>query len=659
MGANMWADNETSQDLLGFRVHADLIRSVITNPNLLPVTLGIFGDWGSGKTSIMKMLEHDLNPDNYSEGSPERDKYEKIAVLYVNGWLFEGYDDAKSALLSSILLQLGEHKRFGPKVKERVAHLLKSVNWMRVAKFGVKEIGLPALAAYVTGGASLVPSLANLGKNVLKTLVPTQDKEGEDEHKGSEKAANPETDWEGLIREDKSEASAMDVRTFRSDFEKLLKDTNIESLVVLIDDLDRCSNERIIENLEAIKLFLNVERTAFIVGADPRIVRHAIEVRYAQMKFKDENSSEAEERLVTDYLEKLIQVPYRLPKLSPAEVETYMVLLFCSRDIDDEALLERVYKACDNQRTANRYSVFGYAAVKEALGEAQIPTTLSESLTLSSNIAPLITEGLKGNPRQVKRFLNAFFLRKELAKVARLNSIRDDVLVKLMVLEYGHPKQFLDLYEWQSKQEGRAEQIELLESHLAKSGGSSDREEQPQNIDAQWLTPFMRRWLVMEPLLGEIDLRDYYWVARDKLSTTLSGLSMVPPLVRTMLEDLISANPGRMSRAFSEVPKLNPEELAILLDLINKHIARKPDQKVGYDALRGLIERDIAASAEILRRSLSEVPPDAIPPAVGNDLIALLKTKPELVGRFESVMTQLKSTDTRIGRALSASQKRG
>lgn len=66
------------------------------------------------------------------------------------------------------------------------------------------------------------------------------------------------------------------MRTFREKFASLLEDSNIESHVVLIDDLDRCSPERIIENLEAIKLFLNVDRTAFVIGAGPRIVRHAI-----------------------------------------------------------------------------------------------------------------------------------------------------------------------------------------------------------------------------------------------------------------------------------------------------------------------------------------------------------------------------------------------
>ena len=46
-------------------------------------------------------------------------------MLYFNGWLFEGYDDAKAALLSSILTALRDHKRFGLKLKESAGKLLK------------------------------------------------------------------------------------------------------------------------------------------------------------------------------------------------------------------------------------------------------------------------------------------------------------------------------------------------------------------------------------------------------------------------------------------------------------------------------------------------------------------------------------------------------
>jgi predicted KAP-like P-loop ATPase len=93
----VWSDNETTVDLLGFKVHADLVRAVVTDRKLLPITIGRFGDWGSGKTSVMKMLQHALTAENFPEGAPERAQLEGVACLYFNGWLFEGYDDAKSA----------------------------------------------------------------------------------------------------------------------------------------------------------------------------------------------------------------------------------------------------------------------------------------------------------------------------------------------------------------------------------------------------------------------------------------------------------------------------------------------------------------------------------------------------------------------------------
>jgi hypothetical protein len=143
----MWPDNETVEDLIGFRVHAELIADVVSDPKLLPVTMGLFGEWGNGKTSIMKMLQKQLTQD------------EGLAVLYFDAWLFEGYDDAKSALISSILKQLTKHKRFPQALKARAARLLERVNWMRILKMGWDKVALPAVLAYATGGATAVPRL--------------------------------------------------------------------------------------------------------------------------------------------------------------------------------------------------------------------------------------------------------------------------------------------------------------------------------------------------------------------------------------------------------------------------------------------------------------------------------------------------------------------
>ena len=145
----MWTDNVTDLDFLGFDVHANLIKELIKDKKMLPITIGLFGDWGSGKSSILEVLKRDI------------EKEPKTACLYFNGWVFEGYDDAKAALLETILKEFEDEKKFGVEIKDDIIKLFKSVNWMRVLGFGMKNIALPAAAAYMTGGLSLIPQLVN------------------------------------------------------------------------------------------------------------------------------------------------------------------------------------------------------------------------------------------------------------------------------------------------------------------------------------------------------------------------------------------------------------------------------------------------------------------------------------------------------------------
>jgi hypothetical protein len=51
----MWADNETSEDLLGYKVHADLLIDIVYKESVLTITIGVFGEWGSGKSSILQI----------------------------------------------------------------------------------------------------------------------------------------------------------------------------------------------------------------------------------------------------------------------------------------------------------------------------------------------------------------------------------------------------------------------------------------------------------------------------------------------------------------------------------------------------------------------------------------------------------------------------
>lgn len=646
----MWPDNETTDDLIGFQVHADLIRAVITNPRMLPTTVGIFGDWGGGKTSIMRMLERDLEPERWPVESAERTKYEKIAVVYANTWLFEGYDDAKAAILSSVLLELAQHKRFGPKLHDKVTSLLKSVNWMRLARLAMKHVALPAAGAFLTGGIGAVPAAVALATG-LSSLLPAgpSDKERKTEAEGDG------VDWSELINKDPSQTESLDVRTFRTRFRKMLTDGGIETLVVLVDDLDRCTPERIIENLEAVKLFLSVEQTAFVIGADRRIVEHAIRSRYAEQAI-DSASDEQTRLLVKDYLEKLVQVPYSLPRLSASEIETYMALLFCQRDLGDPDF-QTCLRASSDHRTKNRYGSFGYAAVRGALGDgSKVQADLGEALTLAAAAAPLIADGLKGNPRQVKRFLNALMLRKELARVAKLDNIKDAVLVKLMILEYAHTDLFTQLFNWQAQQDGHPKELAEFEAAFAGSGGDASEEESVKKLDSRWATASIRKWIAMEPLLGNVDLRDYFWIARDRLASTLAGISMVAPVVRSVLDGLLSESAPRRNAAMKSAASLDEEERLSLLNLLDQKIAREPGDKAGYDALRYLAEQGFPAAVELLAKILLERPLDKVPAAVGMDVVNLAASKADLRGILDPVREHLATSNTLVGRAVKSAR---
>lgn len=555
----MWTDNTTDKDFLGFDVHANLIKELIKDEKMLPLTIGLFGDWGSGKSSILEVLKKDLEEDS------------KTACLYFNGWVFEGYDDAKAALLETILKEFENEKKFGAEIKDDIKKLFKSVNWMRVVGFSIKNIALPATAAFTTGGLSVIPQLVSGLKEAAQNPTDLVDK-----IKGS--------DTEGFLKQFVKETDDSDkfdvVRKFRDDFENLLKKSEIDKLVILIDDLDRCLPDRIIDNLEAIKLFLNVKNTAFVIGADPRIVRHAIEYRYKD-KIVDENAENTNDRIVNDYLEKLIQIPYTLPKLSDSEVETYITLLFCENDLSSDDF-NKVLAAFKKFREEERYSVFDFAKVKDAVGSASKTEKLEQNVSLIAKLSPIISESLYGNPRQIKRFLNTFMLGKKLATVAHIKDFRDDILAKLMVLEYAEPKLFEILYNWQISNQGIAIQLEKLEEICCKK-----RDENLVFTDdlKEWNKPKIVNWMSSEPLLSKVDLRDYYWISRDKLLSMQSNL-LVPPVVKSLMTKL---EPEGMPEKLTikvlneELKVLNENYKRVFFSLLKQRIVTEPDKNRYYE----------------------------------------------------------------------------
>ena len=88
----MWSDNETVRDLVNFSHVADIAAERIVGAKGEPLSVGISGDWGVGKSSMMKLLRTSL------------DKHEDVEFRFVefNAWLYQNYDDARAALMEAI-----------------------------------------------------------------------------------------------------------------------------------------------------------------------------------------------------------------------------------------------------------------------------------------------------------------------------------------------------------------------------------------------------------------------------------------------------------------------------------------------------------------------------------------------------------------------------
>ena len=498
----MWPDNETATDLLGFDVHANLIRAVITDDSMLPLTIGVFGDWGGGKTSIMKMLEESLDPDTYAQGSPEHSQCSSIATVYVNTWQFEGYDDAKAALLSAVLLELKEHKRFGPKVRDRAVTLLRSVNWLRFGRLTMKHVAVPAAAAFFTGGAAAIPAALAVATGLSQLLpakttrrrprrkarlqpkpamgqiwkdfsrrTPTKRRQRTFEHSG---LSSPHCSRTAASRH-WSCLSTIWTGAHQSDCWR----TSRPSSCSLLSTIQRSSSAPILAS----------SNMPFVFGTPsgpPTILTRTRPIALSSTILRNSFSF------------------LTLPRLSPSEIESYMALLFCQKHLESDRF-KTCLARCDANRVSNRYQTFGFGEVQSLLGTDVVQGDFAGALQFCATAAPAIAEGLKGNPRQVKRFLNAFLLRKQLALVARLDDIRDDVLIKLMILEYAHLDRFRELFDWQSADNGFPKSLGELEAALESESTSSSR-----SADQGWSTPAVRKWLAMEPRLSRVDLRNYF-----------------------------------------------------------------------------------------------------------------------------------------------------
>ena len=514
----MWPDKEANIDYLNFGYMVDMVADIATNRELSPSTIGLYGDWGSGKSSLMKLALKKIEENN-PNSKKEKDTTKSLCIEF-NGWLFEGYEDTKTSLCGAILDALADEEKFSQEVTDYANDLIKKIDFKKILGKGIKY----GLDFFLTGGIGALTDLTL--SSVLSSIKAN----------ASEIQAK---DIEGILDKLKRDEKARkEIKNFRNEFQELLKKSKVENVVVFIDELDRCLPDTVLGVFEAMRLFLFVEGMSFVIGADERLIQYAIKSKYKEVPGNNLDIGK-------EHLEKVIQYPITIPQLNHAEVNQYLACLLLEPTLTDKSEFNKFLGI-----------VHGIAPDKELTMDllrekaCDIADKCKIDMALARQISSVLAPSINGNPRQCKRFLNTLTMRLTLAKARGVN-LDKNILAKLMLAEYFNPEFFKAI----TKPENR----ELFKSF------EKGEELSESNPFAMWREKeWVKTWMKNGTSLDEEKLEKYVYFANVKNRYGQSNLDQLSPTARKCYEYLVDGTELSRNSALKMVDNLAQGEQAII-----------------------------------------------------------------------------------------------
>ncbi|WP_225094765.1 P-loop NTPase fold protein [Streptomyces sp. CoH27] len=299
-------------DSFHFGPYVDVLHAAVEQATPLPLTVGVFGSWGAGKSSFLRLWER-----RFEAG--------KTRTIWFNPWKYDRKVEVWAALLHTILAEMEQEET----LKEKAVRLAKAATWLSV------RAGLGTAAALGTGG-------------VIK-------REDVDEL------------LQGLSEGDAEQYRQ--VNRFEADFADAVREfVGADGrLVVFVDDLDRCTPESAMTVLESLKLYLAQAQCIFVLALDVDVL-----AAIATNKFGEAlKGAPAEVASGMAYLDKIVQLPFFLPDVG-FDTLREAFKPYVSELADDPFFWELLQRGLgSNPRRLKRYiNVFNMAL---AVARGQLP----------------------------------------------------------------------------------------------------------------------------------------------------------------------------------------------------------------------------------------------------------------------------------------------
>jgi hypothetical protein len=571
----LWSDDPSTLDLLSFSAISSTVVDAVLDESLDPVALGLSGEWGSGKTTVLRLIAEELAASESGES--------KVLVVQTDPWRYDPALGVKETLITEILGALKgelETDRSGKaKALELLGRLAQRVDWARAIRLAAR--------------ASLTLQLPKFD-DVLNLVRP----QGEGEDKGP-----------------------LGLEGFREEFARLMAAPELGHLrrvVVLVDDLDRCLPETVVETLEAIRLFVAVPKMSFVIAADENRVADAIRTRFRETERPAEAGGSPEEPAKL-YLHKIVQTTVPLPSLSRFDTEAYLVLLQLLAQLGTAELRPYVDRCRELRRASGSLDDLAGAGAED----------VGPQLLFAARLTPILYEKLRGNPRRIKRFLNDLHVRQAIAarRGIRLDS---EVVAKLMVLEVLLEEDFKRVLGWLAQNELR-ERMTALEAAAGRIEAapptSTEESEDEEVTDSETIgeesaadssAAFgdeLIRWAKLSPRLSGIDLGPYL-----HLAAAFSGEALLDTELPVRLRDLAanllsSVRAEQKSVRDEDLQGLDPKDAVAMVRHLGRAARDRPTQQRA--AILGLLRvtRIHAATGAEAAKLLGAIPASDVEPA--------------------------------------------